>query len=537
MQTKFKQWCARVLLAAVPVAACAGGAPNIIVILADDLGFSDVGCYGSEIDTPNIDRLAANGVRFTQFYNTARCNPSRAALLTGLHPQRSGMAWIPENLGLPAYLGHLNAQCVTIPEVLKPAGYTTLMSGKWHVGIEEGQWPLDRGFDRFFGLVGGAGSYWEVLPGEDFKMALDGDLWRPDPGDKSYYFTDAVTDRAIEFVSTATKRTNPFFLYLAYTAPHWPLHAPEKEIAKYRGRYREGWDAIRESRYRRQIKLGIIDKKWALSPRDSAIPAWETVSPADQDQWDLRMAVYAAMIDRMDQGIGRLLGELERAGKLDNTLVIFLSDNGGCGIDPPRTTAGSDPNIPPGPQGGYWGYGEPWANVSNTPFRKFKQFIHEGGIATPLICSWPVGIRAQNGLNHQPGHIVDIMPTLMEVAGASYPQERNGEKIHVLEGSSFASVFRGEVRPEHEVICWEHTGNQGVRMGDWKLVAVRNAKAGWELYNLKEDRSEMNDLAGQYPDRVADMSRRYEKWAADSGLISFDDARRLRDQKRRERKQ
>jgi arylsulfatase len=280
----------------------------------------------------------------------------------------------------------------------------------------------------------------------------------------------------------------------------------------------------------------VIDKKWPLSPRDPSAPAWESVPEVERDRWDLRMAVFAAMMDRMDQGVGRVMAELQRAGKLENTLVIFLSDNGGCSIDPPLTTAGSDPNIPPGPRGGYWGYGEPWANVSNTPFRKFKQFIHEGGIATPLICSWPAGMREPGRVNHQPGHVVDIMATLLEVSGAAYPGERNGKRIHPLEGLSFAPVFRGAPRVEHPIIHWEHTGNQGVRQGDWKLVATKNARNGWELYNLKDDRTELNDLAKKHPERVRAMRESYDQWAADSGIISFDDARKLRDQKRRERK-
>jgi arylsulfatase A-like enzyme len=510
----------------------AAAPPNIVVILADDMGYSDIGCFGSEIQTPAIDRLAAEGIRFTQFYNGARCNPTRASLLTGLHPARAGMAWITEDLGLPAYLGHLNRRCVTIAEVLRPAGYTTLMAGKWHLGHERGQWPVDRAFDRYFGLLQGAGSYWEVLPGGAFQMALDDQPWKPDAGDHDYYLTDAITDRAIDFLGGAARAAKPFFLYLAYTAPHWPLHAWPADIAKYRGKYRVGWDEARAARYRRQLELGIIDPKWALSPRDGSVPAWADVPEAERDLWDLRMAVYAAMVDRMDQGIGRVIDQLERLGQRDNTLVMFLSDNGGCHLDPSRDTAGSNPDTPPGPRGGYWGYGPPWANVSDTPFRKFKQFVHEGGIATPLICSWPRGIKAPGRINRQPGQVMDIMATVLEVTGATYPAARAGESITPLDGLSFASVLRGERRAELPAMFWEHNGNQAVRVGDWKLVATHSARDGWELYELAVDRTELHDRAADLPDRVGEMKAMYQRWSDEVGLVPNEEAKRRRSERK-----
>jgi arylsulfatase len=523
------------LLLAASSGALAATPPNIVLILADDMGFSDIGCYGSEIQTPHLDRLAAEGIRFTQFYNTARCNPTRASLLTGLHPGRAGMAWVTEDLGLPAYLGHLNRRCVTIPEVLRPAGYTTLMSGKWHLGHARGQWPVDRGFDRYFGLLGGAGSYWEVLPGAQHALALDDQPWRPDPDDRNYYLTDAITDRAIEFIDAAARTARPFFLYLAYTAPHWPLHARPADIAKYRGKYRTGWDALRTTRYRRQIELGLIDSTWPLSPRDPAVPAWHEVPEAERDLWDLKMAVYAAMIDRMDQGIGRVLDRLRHLSRRENTLVLFLSDNGGCHIDPKRDTAGSNPDLPPGPRGSFWGYGPPWANASNTPFRKFKQLVHEGGIATPLICSWPAGIVAPGRIERQPGQLMDIMATLLDLTGAAYPKTRDGQAIAPADGLSFAPVFRGGRRPEHPAMFWEHNGNQAVRVGDWKLVAMQSARKGWELYDLAADRTELRNRAADFPDRVKEMGTLYQRWADDVGLVPNEEAKRRRNERKKEK--
>lgn len=499
--------------------------PNIVVILADDMGFSDIGCFGSEICTPNIDRLAAGGIRFTQFYNCARCNPSRAALLTGRYPHQAGVGFATRDLGVPGYLGHLSRNSVTIAEVLRGAGYRTLMSGKWHLGDERPNWPVDRGFDRFFGLIGGAAGYWEVLPGKQYRLALNDQLWTP-PAGHDFYFTDAVTEHALQFIGEAAHDKKPFFLYLAYTAPHWPLHAPAEEIAKYRGTYQNGWDALRESRHSKQIKLGVVDPRWALPPRERGVPAWDSLNAAERDAWDLRMAVYAAMIDRMDQGIGRVMEKLRLLGQHDNTLVLFLSDNGACEETPPHDTAGSDPNIPAGPRGGFWGYGPPWANASNTPFRRYKRFIHEGGISTPLICYWPAGIKQPDRLDRQPGHFIDLMPTLLEVAGARYPATFGEQTIAPAEGLSFAPVFGGQPRREHAYLFWEHVGNRGVRAGDWKLVS--RSTGGWELYNIVEDRTELTNRAVAFPEKVKDLAARYDRWAAEVGVLSWDEVNRRR---------
>ena len=495
--------------------------PNILVILADDMGYSDLGCYGSEIHTPNLDGLAAQGVRFTQFYCAARCCPSRASLLTGLYPHQAGMGGMVSTLGKPKhpgpYQGYLNDRCVTLAEVLKKAGYRTYMSGKWHVGEAPEHWPRKRGFDRYFGLVSGASSYWELLQENQRKRVMAWNDQSVDPHkhelpflnrDRAFYMTDAFSDFAVRCLEDHGSSEEPFLLYLAYTAPHWPLHAWPEDIAKYRGKYRTGWDKLREQRHQRQLEMGLMDPKWPLSPRDPEVPPWDEVE--DADDWDLRMAVYAAMIDRMDQGIGRVLDALKRIGADDNTLVVFLSDNGGCheGVEKRKL---NQPWTKPGERGSFVAYRRPWANASNTPFRLFKHWVHEGGAATPFIARWPAVIKERGGLTHQVGHINDIMATCLEVAGADYP----GPPITPLEGKSLVPIFKGQTRQPHDVLYWEHMGNRAVRQGKWKLVATK--KGEWELYDMEGDRTELNDLAGKLPEKTRELYDLYDAWAARTG--------------------
>jgi arylsulfatase len=513
--------------------------PNIVLILNDDMGYSDIGCYGGEIETPNLDRLAANGLRFSQFYNTARCSPSRASLLTGLHPHQTGIGVLTYSFGPEGYAGNLNDQCVTIPEALKANGYRSYMSGKWHVAgnLTEptASWPLQRGFDEFFGTIIGAGSFYDPNTLTRGNQNIEHEAQR----DKDFFYTDAISDQAAAYIRQHAQQRGdqPFFQYVAYTAPHWPLHAHEEDIAKYKGRFDAGWDALREARLQRLVDAGILDKAWALTERDPTQPAW---TQAEHKEWLLRcMEVYAAQIDRMDQGIGRILDALEQTGQMENTLLIFMSDNGACAEDIPvgvpveelvnnlmiarsHTRAGAEvrfgnkPEIMPGPEDTYQSYGTAWANLSNTPFRLYKHWIHEGGISTPLIFHWPQGITEKGGVRHTPGYLPDIMATILDISSTAYPQQRDGKPLPALEGTSLMSVFNGDIA-QRAPMFWEHEGNAAVRIGNWKLV--RKYPDPWELYDMEQDRTETRDRAAQYPERVAEMRARYDEWAARCGVI------------------
>lgn len=486
--------------------------PNIIVIMADDMGFSDLGCYGSEIPTPNLDRLANNGVRVAQFYNTARCCPTRAALLTGLYNHQAGIGHMVNNApGFPAYQGYLNDKCLTLGEVMKAAGYRTAMSGKWHVGEDRPHWPVDRGFERYFGLISGASSYFKLDNGR--KMAMGDQPFTP-PSDGSFYMTDAFTDHALQFIEGF--KQDPYFLYLAYTSPHWPLHARPADIAKHRGKYKKGWDALRRERHERQLKLGIVDAKWKVTDRDAKVPVWE--AEKDRDDMDLRMAVYAAQIEVMDRNIGRLIKKLEETKQLDNTLIMFLADNGGC----------AEENIGgevPGAAGGidsYTSYRTGWANASNTPFRLYKHWTHEGGISSPLIAHWPARKWKRGHIDKtQPGHLIDIMATCLDAAGATYPRSAG---ILPMEGKSMLPIFEGRKRAGHEFIAWEHEGNRALRQGEWKLVSKH--PDGWELYNIAQDRTETNDLAAKDPERVKRMAALWDGWAHRCGVQPWPEVQR-----------
>jgi arylsulfatase A-like enzyme len=493
--------------------------PNIILIMADDMGFSDLACYGSEIQTTNLTRLAAQGMRFTQFYNGARCCPTRASLLTGLYAHQAGVGGMTstkdDNPPGP-YQGYLNDKCVTIAEVLKKAGYTTLMSGKWHVGEERPHWPVDRGFDRYYGLISGAANYFDITKtkrkGTKRRFAIDD---KPHiPTEENFYMTDAITDNAVNFIDEYGRRKEPFFLYVAYTAPHWPLHALPKDIAKYKGKYLEGWDALRRRRYERMVKMQIISKKWRLTPRDKGAVPWASVE--DKELMDLKMAVYAAQIDRMDQGIGKILAQLKRIGKKENTLIMFLSDNGGCHETGPLGFDSRKNGLPPGGVDSYMSYGQSWANASNTPFRLFKKYTHEGGISTPFIVRWPAVIKNHGSITYQVGHIIDIMATCIDVAGAKYPKSFKRRKIIPLEGKSLLPVFQGEARQPHDYLFWEHKKHEAIRHGKWKLVAENRGQ--WELYDLQRDRSENRNLANKHPQIVQQLKSKYEEWAQRVGV-------------------
>jgi len=518
--------------------------PNIVLILVDDMGFSDIGRYGSEIDTPNLDRLARGGVVFSQMYNCARCCPTRASLLTGLYPHQAGVGQMMSNLGDPAYQGYLNDSCVTIAEALRAGGYRTYMSGKWHVGgpysvREPDTWspgdathptPMQRGFDEYYGMLSGAGSYFRppTLMHNGTWIEPDGDGW---------YFTDAISDHAARMIDHAASREEPFFLYVAYNAPHWPLHAPADAVAKHRGRYAGGWDALRTARHERMRASGLMDPKWPISPRDPNAPPWSDVP--DRDLQDARMAVYAAQLDIMDAGVGRLLSALERTGVAENTMVIFLSDNGGCHefltprnrwVDTLNTgTPGGGPmrmgNLPdvlPGPADTYQSYTLPWANASNTPFRLHKHWVHEGGIATPLIVHLP-GVAAAGTVSHAVSHVVDILPTCLDAAGVAYPAEHDGRAVTPAAGRSLLPFVRGEADRDRRIVYWEHEGNRAVRDGRWKLVNRYNGSPGpWELYDMVADRTELNDLAAAKDEQVRELAALYDQWAARCGVVPWE---------------
>ena len=508
------------LLAAT--AALAGAAasrpPNVIVIMSDDSGYSDLGCYGGEIATPNLDALARGGVRFTQFYNTARCCPTRAALLTGLYPHQAGIGHMMDDRGLAGYRGDLSRQALTLAEAVRPAGYRTYMVGKWHVtkkvrpegDADRHNWPLQRGFDRFYGTIHGAGSFFDPnsLVRDNALISPQAD---PEYRPEAFYYTDAISDHAVRFVAEHKRdhADRPFLMYVAHTAPHWPMHAKPADLAKYRGRYDAGYDAIRAARVARMRELGLLDPRWTVAPQRGG--AWADV--ADKEFETRCMEVFAAMLDCLDQGVGRLVAELRRTGQWENTLLLFLQDNGGCAEtlgrgrqNPGPRERAATPSLPrlaadylqpdmipkqtrdgypvrqghgvlPGAGDTYVAYGEAWANVSNTPFREYKHWVHEGGISSPLIAHWPAGIPAarRNTLEPQPSHLIDLMATLLDIAGAPYPAEYRGERLIPLEGVSLVPAFSGRALGRKQPIFWEHEGNRAVRDGDRKSTRLNSS--------------------------------------------------------------
>jgi arylsulfatase A-like enzyme len=515
-------------VAALPAADNQPARPNIIVILADDMGFSDLGCFGGEIQTPNLDQLAASGMRFTEFYNTSRCCPSRAAILTGLYPHQAGVGHMMENGGLPAYEGYLNEHCVTLAEVLKSAGYATAIAGKWHVGGNDFHvTPWLRGFDH--GLCSVAGGFYYPDEPRPEKKSQGGNLWLDGKNlddhspelPKNWYTTDLYTDYGIKYIDQALAEQKPFFLYLAYNAPHFPLQAPAADIAKYRGKYLAGWDKLREQRHRWQLEHGIVDSAWPLSPLPKAVPnslikevvPWDSLNAADQDRFDQIMAIYAACVDHLDQGIGRLVAHLKAKGTLDNTLIIFLSDNGGNVEGGPKGRL--EGAVPGGPNSTVF-CGESWATLENTPFRYYKHFEHEGGISSPFIVHWPQGMTNVGSLCKERAHIIDIMATCVDVSGAKYPTVYHGKTILPMEGKSLVPAFSGG-KIGHDQICWEHEGNAAILEGDWKLVRLKNHP--WELYNLPNDRTELHDLAAQEPAVAQDLETKWNIWARRTGAL------------------
>ena len=533
--------------------------PNIVLIMADDMGYTDIGCYGSEIKTPTLDRLAYNGVRFTQFYNTSRCCPTRAALLTGLYSHQAGIGLMTGDRGYDAYRGDLNRKCVTLAEVLGTAGYQNYMSGKWHVTKhvqhdgDNSNWPLQRGFDRFYGTIIGAGSFYDpatLCRGNTFITPENDPEYQPD----SFYYSDAISDNAVRFIADhgRERADEPFFLYVAYTSAHWPMHAPEEDVKKYDGVYDEGFEPIRKARYKRAIELGVIDKEWAMSP---GAQSWEAT---EHHEWEIRnMEVYAAMVDRTDRGIGRIVKQLEANEMLDNTIVIYLQDNGGCAEGfgrndnseqkkkfnykpfgpndlqtqiwtPMQTRDGrwvrTGPDAMAGAEDTFVAYGLGWANASNTPFRGYKHYGHEGGISTPFIVHWPNGIEEnrRGKLFHEPSHLIDLMPTFAAVGNATYPSEfHEGEKIKPAEGVSLLPALAGKTLARSKPMGFEHHGNLALRDGKYKVVSTYRAKKPreWELFDMEADRTEQNDLSDKMPEKKQELIDKWQAWADRVGVV------------------
>lgn len=482
--------------------------PNIVVILVDDMGFSDIGCYGSEIPTPHLDALAANGVKFRQFYNTGRCCPTRASLLTGLYSHQTGIGHMTDDYGIAGYRGVLNQRCVTLGDVARSAGYLTAATGKWHVGHRnENNMPLYRGFDRFFGVPEGGGFYFQVKAGRTVRLNNEV-FYSPDkPAPDGWYSTDAWTEYGLKFIDEAIEAQKPFLLYLAHNAPHFPLQATAEDIAMFRGKYKAGWDELSRARHQRQIESGLIEASWKPADRSDKVAAWDSLSEEQKDRFDHLMATYAACVYRMDRSIGDLVAGLNERQQLDNTLILFMSDNGGCAESGPNGKSNGDPTT----ADSNWFCGESWAWMQDTPFRKFKHYNHEGGIATPLIAHWPNGISATGEWRDQPAHLIDVMATVIEVTGADYPSELNGKTILPPEGCSLLPAFAN--RPiKRDAIYWEHEGNAAIREGDWKLVRL-GATGAWELYDLKTDRTEQHDLVQQHPELAQRLASKWLAWA------------------------
>lgn len=546
--------------------------PNFILIMSDDMGYSDISCYGSEIETPVLDNLAANGLRFSQFYNTARCCPTRASLLTGLYPAQTGMGFMTGNENEPGYEGEIGEQCVTIAEVLKPAGYRTYMTGKWHVSRNlddvdslKYNWPLQRGFEKFYGTIIGAGSLWDpwtLTRGNEFITPVNDQEYQPE---EKWYYTDAISDNAVKFIAEHETESpdQPFFMYVAYTAAHWPMHAPDDEIELHKGKYDAGYGAIREKRYQKLIDLGLIDKSWLMSEQ---VGNWDSLENKD---WHIRnMEVYAAMVSRMDKGIGKIVEQLKKNGEIDNTLIMFLHDNGGCAetlgwqnntspfqelpeikaFDPmaadeiqtrmiPEKTREGNPvikmsnKVMAGPDYTYHAYGPDWANVSNTPFRMYKHWVHEGGVSTPLIVHWPEQIKDKGAIRRQPSHLIDIMASVVDITGAKYPQQYEGKEIVPMAGVSLLPVWLEDDTLARETIYFEHEGNRAIRKGKWKLVSQAYSGAGhfrqvdeiaidqWALYDMEKDRTELNNLANEYPEMVQAMATVWQEWARETSTV------------------
>lgn len=535
-----------VLLAAIAVAPSHAERPNILVILLDDLGYSDLGCYGGEIDTPHIDALAANGVKFESFYNSARCCPSRASLMTGLYPPQAGIASFttqqPNKKKGPAYLGRLNDQCVTLGEVLGAAGYGCYYVGKWHLHHKTG--PIRRGFDEFYGYTfDHSHDQWDA---DYYQRLPKGRSKEIDPAPNEFYVTDVFNRYAVEFIRQGQQQEKPWFLFLGHSSPHFPVQAPAATADKYYETYLRGWDILRQARFERMQELGLVDSdRWTLTERSlvpvdrddiangfrgQQNPAWDSLDEDRQKDLARRMALFAAMVEHVDRGVGKIVSHLKQTGDFENTLIVLLSDNGACyewgpfGFDGrsrlgnTKLHTGDELNCMGGP-GTHHSYGSAWANLGNTPFRLYKHFTHEGGVCTPFIAHWPQGIQAKQEWIRQPGHLIDVMPTLREVANTDYPSHARGHDITPEAGVSLLPAFAGNTL-QPRPLYFEHQQARAVLSYPWKAVCGKRMpwENQWELYDLSHDRCETHNLADQHPQRLDDMAEQWEAYARRVGL-------------------
>ena len=516
---------ALLVLAFATALSAAQTKPNIILILTDDMGFSDLSCYGGEIPTPNLDSLAAQGAKFSQFYNATRCCPTRASLLTGLYQHRAGVGGMTGKQNAPGYMGYINERSVTISEVLHDAGYFNILTGKWHVGWEDGIYPWDRKFDRNLCTHAG-GLHYPVQIGSRGKrpiylnreeIAKDDPRLLAAPDAKEWYGTRLWTRYGLKFAEEAVEKDQPFFWYMPYIAPHFPCMAPEETIAKYRGKYMDGWDKLRQGRIERQKALGLIDKDWKLSKRPGQVPAWDTLSREKQEQLDYTMAIYAAMVDEIDQAVGRMIAFLKEKNQFENTLFLFVADNGSSHEGGHLGKFNAKGDIRPGSGQSDIYVGTCWANLNNAPFRKSKMFSHEGGAATPMVACWPDGIPANPVWIRTPGHVIDILPTLVDITGCEYPKTRKGQKVFPHDGVSLKPLLMGEGTLAPRALYWEHMNNAAIRVGDRKLV--REKTGAWELYDLGQDRTETRNLAAEHPEEVQSLEKQWSAWAHETGVL------------------
>jgi len=496
--------------------------PNIILVLVDDLGFSDIEPYGGlEINTPNLTKLAQEGTRFQEFYNNSICAPTRAALLTGQYAHKAGIGYFNVNLGLPAYQGFLNKESLTLAEVLKNAGYSTIISGKWHVGDDFDQWPAQRGFDKSFGFIGGAVNFYEINDKDNPSVPLyrnNEPYYLP----KNKHLTDEITDQAITFLEEQSAEEKPFFLYLAYNAPHWPLQAPEEEIQKYKDVYAIGWDSLRVKRYEQAVEKGVFPKEQRISEKDTTILPWNKLTYDEQQYWQRRQQVFAGMIDHLDQGIGRILQTLKTLNKDENTVIIFLSDNGAQGGKSTRIYTSRNTETV-GRPGSYDIQNDNWSQTGNSPLRSYKNHPYEGGISAPFIVWYPKEVN-QNVIKKGTGHIIDVAPTLYDYAHASYPSDFNGIQTNKLVGVSLRETLtqaQSNQVDRGKPLFWERAGNRAVRSGKWKLVSLFANDGKVELYNIDEDRGENHDVADKFPEIVQELERLYSEWATETGVVDY----------------